>query len=231
MVNAMKCSLFILLLLTGCTSRQPYRSIASLDSICGEADLSKSHLKMFSSTQSVGAEAPKRYFYLVLRDDKGGFVECESSDMAIKKSNGRRIKFTYHRSSEGQYYLIPSTNDKIIFEDLEIYVRDRPIKKKIKYSVPSNKVTSTIKLSEHLPYKAVFLLKIKDSSSDEDIKFETPEIMLEGGHGFVDEIEQINKTTWKFSLIYPEENQIIYVSTRTNGTLLSNTIRFQHVEK
>lgn len=231
MNNAMKSRLCILLLLTGCSSRQPFRSIASPDSFCREADLSKSHLKMFSSAQYGGVDENKRYFFLVLRDDKGGFVECESLDIAIKESNGKKMKFTYHRSSMGQYYLIPSTNDKSIFEDLKVYVSDKPIMTKNKYSEPSNKVTSTIKLSKHLPYKAVFLLKIKDSSADEDINFETPEIILEGGHGLVDEIEQINKTTWKFSLIYPEENQIIYISARTNGTVISNTIRFQHIEK
>lgn len=58
-----------------------------------------------------------------------------------------------------------------------------------------------------------------------------PEILIEGvTSAQVESVEHISAGIWQITVIYPEENQLFYVSVRVQGKTIKNLFRFQHVE-
>jgi hypothetical protein len=171
------------------------------------------------------------YFYVQLKDTDGMFLDCSSKEIVLKTSKGRILPFTQERSLKGRYYLTLEKTADISSGQIDVFVQGVPLKEQFKlhFKYP-DKRNSKISILRNKDNKITFTLRLADKDNAPVEMPENPEIILEGS-GTIDEIKYVSEGTWEFSLVYPEENQIMYFSVRAQGVYLSNLFRYQHVEK
>lgn len=216
----MRLYLVVLFLICGCSSYQHEESADLVKFEYGKVSSDKSTIKVFNSSVSTNQNSVPLYLYLELKDKKGKLVDCKPSKFLVKSDKGETIPFTLHRSGKGKYYISPRI---ISSKELVISMSGAILKVKI-HSVAGEDLSSKLMLRKTMPYKAIFRLITPIPL------LSIPEIITEGGNGVIEGLSKINAKTWEFALIYPEQDQLIYVSARSHGLLLSNRLRFQHVE-
>lgn len=209
----MKLQILILFLICGCSSFE-WKESSDFETIkYGNVSSKKSLIKVFSSG---------KYIYLELKDKMGKLIDCKSSEISVQNKDGDLVHFSFHRSSRGKYYISP---EKEILNGMIISVGGTTLKTKSNiHKFTHNDFTPKLTLRMSMPYKAIFRLKTEVPLP------ELPEIITEGGNGVIEELKKVDGTTWEFALIYPEQDQLIYISARSQGILLIGGHRFQHVE-
>lgn len=192
----------------------------------GEVSATHSSVQLFPDSE---ADSHTYYFYIQLKDAKGEFVDCEPSEIVLKTKKKKLIKFKYERLLIGRYYLILDKSQG--FKDIHFSVKGIALKGKFNLDIrrPDMK-HSHIVLEKKLPGKLTFRLKLADRSNRPVMTSVAPEIILDG-RGEVQELRYIQEGIWVFTVIYPEDNQIMYFSIRSQGSYLVNLLRYQHVEK
>jgi hypothetical protein len=135
------------------------------------------------------------------------------------------------QSLDGRYYITIEKTSEFSSAEMDIFLKGRPLKEQFKLSMhyPDQK-NSSIKMIKNSNNILVFRLRLADKNNRLVEIPDRPEIILEGV-GNVDDLRHVSEGTWEFSVIYPEENQIMYFSVRAMGVYLSNIFRYQHVEK
>ena len=184
--------------------------------IFGDVNASRSKVGLFSETS----------FYLELRDSNKALIDVDLKDIQLRDHKDQldsRVK----RLGKGKYVLNIS-EDIIDLSKIKFYVQKKIIAHKLVAPHKPVRANSRLELISNGDYVLRFRITLRDKNSSP--VEQQPDIILEG-LGDVSEIKQVKNGVWEFSLAYPEENQILYISIRANGILLERLYRFQHVEK
>lgn len=221
----MRILILLLILVTGC-AEMPLRGPASAPMRFGEVSAIHSSIQLFPDSD---ADTHTYYFYLQLKDSKGEFIDCDPSEIVLKTKKKKLIKFKYERLLTGRYYLILDKSQG--FKDINFSVRGIALNGKFNLDIrrPDIKHTNII-LERKLPGKLIFRLKLADRANRPVMTSVAPEIIMDG-RGEIQELRYIQEGIWQFTVIYPEDNQIMYFSVRSQGKYLVNLLRYQHVEK
>jgi hypothetical protein len=212
-------------------SQGALRSPASpeADYLQGGIDSEKSSIKIFPP--EIYGSNFRYYFYLELKDDHGKYVDCDLSEVVLKEASGQQLAFKFERSSRGRYYLSVedvATNDNLT---LDLFIQDMPFRKQVKLvskKADRNKSWLRVVATERDGLK--LRLFLGDSNGEAINVPSEPEIIIDGD-AQMKNLEQVGDGTWEFSLVYPNTNQVIYISARVHGIFMANMYRIQHVEK
>lgn len=227
----MRLSAIALITLFVSCSRIPIREIASVDSDynCGEVNLKNSSVRLFRP--EVKEEISLYNFYLQLKNSHGEYVDCESKSLVLKNKKREKIPFVLERSLKGRYYISVKVNSNKISDKLDFFIDGRLLKEHLKMALkhPDPKF-SKIKILNKKLNEFHMELYLGDSKGKPIQTSTAPEFIVEG-HASVEDVRMISKGVWEFNLVYPERNEIIYISVRANGTYLERMFRIQHIER
>jgi len=214
-----------LFFLISCASGPPERNIASEEFVVlGEANTQLSIVKFFSDA----GHPDIHHFYLELRNTKKELVDVELKEIEAREAK-KKLNTYIRRISLGKYE-IEIDKENLNFNKLKFLIQTKALKHKlVGLAKPVQKNSSMVIVSnEHHRLKMRLTLKDKNSTAV-DVK-QDPEIIFTG-LGEASTPKMVKKGVWEFEIIYPEDNQIIYLSVRANGVLLDQVFRFQYVEK
>jgi hypothetical protein len=223
--------IFLILLTVGCASKAPERSIASA--------IRAARPNIYDHTRSLAHIFPAvaadngiwYYFYVETKNTYGRFYNIDPSEIEIKTHKGKKVAFKYEQILAGRYYLTLEKTVDVSSAELDIFVRGKALKEQFKLNMRQpDKANSTIKLVKISDNRLVFRLRLADKKNQPVEMPDKPEIILEGMAN-VEDVTHVSEGTWEFTVIYPEQNQIMYFSVRAMGVYLSNIYRYQHVEK
>lgn len=190
----------------------------------GEVDIKLSKVKIYSDS----GHPDLHHFYLEIRNSGKMLVDVELRDIVIKE--GRKPLNIYIRRISVGRYEVEVDKPNLNFSALKFTIQEKPLKHQlVRLKKPVRENSSIVIISnENHRFKARLTLKDKNGSS-----FEVPHIpeIIFAGIGDVSELKSVRPGVWEFEIIYPEDNQIIYLSVRANGVLLYKLLRYQHVEK
>lgn len=222
-----------LLFLIGCSHRSPERNMASFyqDVQLGVVDPLKSVVKQFPP--EVDGSVTRYYFYVQLLDDQGDYIDREQDDFQINEDHKQKVNFSFKRILRGRYYLILEKESEKSKGHLDFSVSGHSLSKQLKLPIkpPVRKHSHLKKVSEE-SNRVNFVLTLADAQAMPVDVYHSPEIILEGNHhGVMEGLERAGPGKWQFSVVYPEENQLIYLSIRSAGVYFKDLFRFQHVEK
>jgi hypothetical protein len=223
--------LILLFIMVSCSTQDPRRKIASEDLIIklGNIDHTKSLVRLFPSVST--EDSLRYYFYLQLRDETGSYVDCDPSEVSLVTKKGKKIPFELERLFKGRYYLTLDKPKDLSSGHLDILVQGKPLQEQLKLSMrPPVKENTSIKVIENSAHKLRFRLRIADKRNQPVELPYQPDIMLEG-IGNIEDVTHTKEGEWEFSVIYPEDNQIMYFSVRAMGVLFPKIYRYQHIEK
>lgn len=194
-----------------------------------QIDFSRSIVKIFPAVAN--NDGIWYFFYIQLKDNRGNFIDCDPSEISIKTHKEEEVGFTFQKLLTGRYYLTIEKTALISSTQLNVFIRDKQLKGKFKlYQDVPVRGTSSLRILRNDSNILTIELRLSDKDKRPIETFETPEILLDG-EGEIEELRPISEGLWQFRVIYPEENQILYFSVRSQGVLLPNLLRFQHVEK
>jgi hypothetical protein len=224
--------LFILtLFLTyGCATSGPERSIASETELrYGVIDFKKSLIQIFPAVAE--QEGLRYYFYLQLKNQSGEFVDCDPADLTLKTKRGKKVPFKYERLLTGRYYLTILKTPQISSAEMNFFIQGRPLKEQFKLHFQEvSRAHTKLYVLKNTRNKIKFRLRLADRLNQPVEIPDQPEIILDG-QGQIDDVKHVDEGTWEFSVIYPDQNQIMYFSLRAHGTYFDRIFRYQHVEK
>jgi hypothetical protein len=111
---------------------------------------------------------------------------------------------------------------------MDFFVSGKPLKEqfKLEMSIP-DRATSTIKILANKGNVIKFQLRLADDRNKPIETLDQPEILMDGGHGTLEGVKKMAKGIWEFNVVYPEVNQIMYFSVRSQGILLQKLLRYQ----
>ncbi len=220
----------LILVMTGCASapEKPVRKIASVKET-PVYDHKKSQVQIFPAVSA--DDSIWYYFYVETRNSKGGYIHVDLKDIEVRTHKGKKIPFRFEQVLGGRYYITLEKTSDFSSAELDVLVKGVPLKEQFKLSMRHpDKSKSTIKIVKNEQNKLTFQLRLADKLNQPVEIADKPEIILEG-IGNIEDLKHVSEGTWEFSIIYPDENQIMYFSVRAMGVYLSNIYRYQHVEK
>lgn len=219
-----------LLFQLGCSTRTVSRDIASVTpEQKSEIDLKKSFVQIFPNI--VSGEESWYYFYVVLKDHKGRYIDCPETDLSLKTISGKKVPFKLERILLGRYYVNLKRKPNMTTEELTFFVQGKPLKENFKlYFKRPEARHSKIVFVKKSSSKLTLELHLADKNKRPVDPPDVPEVILDGV-GEIGTLKHIREGVWEFTVIYPDQNQIMYFSVRSMGVYLSNLFRYQHVEK
>lgn len=223
--------LIVLTFLIAACASDPEKQVRKIASMSRPAiyDHTKSLVNIFPAVSA--DESIWYYFYVQTKDTYGRFIQIDMNDIVIKTRKGKKISFKVEQLLQGRYYLTLEKTSDFSSAELDIFVRGKALKEQFKLNMRRpDKKNSSIKLIKNSQNTLVFRLRLADKKNQPVEIPDKPEIILEG-IGNVEDLRHVSEGTWEFSIIYPEQNQIMYFSVRAMGVYLSNLFRYQHVEK
>lgn len=221
--------ILIVLFCLGCSTQKAQRNVASNSApiLPTEVDPEKSIVRIFPAVAD--EHGLWYYFYLQLKDRNGQFVD--SDDIKITTLKGEGIPFLKERIKSGRYYLTLEKNAGVSSAHLNVLAQGKILKEEFKLSFDyPHKSHSKIRLVQKENHVLKFQLNLRDEKNIPVAVSEQPEIFLEG-MGIIKELNEVSQGTWEFTVVYPDENQIMYLSVRAMGVFLPKLFRYQHVEK
>lgn len=223
--------LFILtFLIVGCATEKPLRKPASEHTLfkVGIVDQKKSSVQVFPSVAA--DQSLWYYFFVQLKDQNGKFIDSEIDDIEIS-SKGKKYNFKSDRLLTGRYYLLVEKTDELSSSELAISVQGKPLKTQFKlYMRQPAKAHTSLKLMKNEANRLTFRLRLADKKNQPVEMPEKPEISIEG-EGNVEDLVHLGEGVWEFNVLYPELNQVLYVSVRAMSVSFNRMYRHQHVEK
>lgn len=223
--------LFILLfLIMSCASEKSLRRPASEHTVfkVGEVNQKRSSVQIFPS---VAADQTLWYYFFVqLKDENGKFIDTEIDDIVIS-SKGKKLKFSADRLLTGRYYLLVEKTADISSTELAISVQGKSLKTQHKLNLRQPvKSHSSLKLLKNESNRLTFRLRLADKKNQPVEMPDRPDIDIEG-EANVEDLVHLGEGIWEFSVLYPEDNQILYISVRAMAVKFNRMYRYQHVEK
>lgn len=221
--------MLLLILLTGCASRTEERRPAAIRPVISnfEVDTKRSKVQIFPAVAD--QNGIWYYFYVQLKNSDGHYID--SQDLELKTNQGQKIDFHIKRSLVGRYYLTLEKSAGLSSAHLNLFAQGKVLREefKLNFDYPSRNQSKII-LMEKNSESSVYRLHLRNEHGENVSLRENPEIILDG-LGVVEDLRQISEGVWEFSVIYPEENTIMYFSVRAMGVELPKLFRYQHVEK
>lgn len=219
------------LLLISCSQAPPLRGPASAeeDIFYGEIDTKKSVVKVFPP--EVQKDNVRYFFFLELKDLSGKHVDCDPSEITLKRSNGQKVAFQVERSMRGKFYVTMEETTQISQLKLKVFIRNVPLKQEVKLlfkKADQNKSWLKAVRSERNGIK--LRLFLGDSKGKPVEVPSEPEIVIEGNAQILN-LERVSEGTWEFEVVYPNYNQVIYISVRAHGKYMPNMFRIQNIER
>lgn len=211
-------------------SQSPVRSPASLEAIeFGEVDPTKSRVKIFPP--EVRKEIVRYFFFLELKDSSGNLVDCDPEEITLRNSKGQKVPFLVERSMRGKFYVTLQRTESSPELKLKVYVRNMPLNQQVNLvfkKADRNKSWVKAVRSERNGIK--LRLFLGDAKGKPVEIPSVPEIVLDG-QAQIDNMERVGEGTWEFDVVYPNSNQVIYISVRAYGKYMPDMFRIQHIEK
>lgn len=227
----MRISLLFLFFLCSCATEEVViRKIASQKTVRpGLVEPAKSLIQLFPAIAE--SDGIRYYFYLQLKNKSDTFVDCDLSDLYLKNSNGDNIPFRYERVLEGRYYLIVDKTAEIMSGQMDVFLKGKSIKKQFQFDFKqASRDHSKISLVKAGQHQIKFRLQLGDKKNQPVEIPAEPEIIIDG-QGVIEDLKHVKEGIWEFTLVYPEQNQIMYFSVRAHDVYLEKLFRYQHVEK
>lgn len=222
--------LFILISLLLACSRAPVRKLASLESdfSYGSIDPQASQVKAFPP--EVEGSKYHYYLYLELKDPSLKPVDIYTNDISIVSRKKKVFPFSLKRMSRGNYYLALEVTEKAGSDELTLFIQNKEIKEfRVVLKQPdfSRSSLNIIQKDRHSLRMRLFL---SDSNGVAIHSLVAPDLIIEG-EAIAENLEQIGEGLWEFDIRFSDENQIIYVSVRSQGSYLKHLFRYLHIEK
>jgi hypothetical protein len=216
--------ILILLITWGCT-HQPYREPAGANDelALGSIDITKSVIRLFEDSQLGDDEYA---FYIEALDQDSNHIDVLEHDLKIFHS-GRTIPFSLERVSRGHFIL---SLEIFSLKGLKIFIQGRQVKDHFKKLPAPIRQHSSINILKKNDNELKLILILKDKNNQPVISPISPDIIIEG-FGQIEDLKQGQEGIWTFNLVFPEQNQVLYLSVRSNGGYLPKIFRFHHVEK
>lgn len=213
------------LFLSSCASYREQSGVSKAPIVLGEVDAKLSSVKLFSSDDE---DSDDLHFYVELRSAPKTLVDVNSKDIVIKKSK-KILSTDVQRLSVGKYK-VTVKNEAPNLKSLKILVQKKSLKHQLVTMKKPARKNSSLKLVSNLDCRLKLRLTLKDKHGSMIELQHLPEIILEG-LGEVSQINVVKPGIWDIEIVYPDENQILYLSTRANGVQFERFFRYQHIEK
>ncbi len=220
--------LFLLFLIVSCST--PKREVASVD----EAQIyfpADSKILKFHATSSRLENSKLPFIKLTSQNLENEFVDINEDSIRIKvDSDEEYIRPIVERVEKGKYYF--SFVDGQIKRDdrLIIYFGDNRISN-LRREVASTKIDfkkSSLKVVQKELSSYQLELKLYSTNSKIFSTNELPEILLDGV-GSIGQLTQTAPGVWRFKLLIPNDNQVLYLGVQVNGQSSHNLLRLQYV--
>ncbi len=224
-------AIIFLLLLTSCASKEPLREVASFKVLSEnkEVDLTKSLVNIYPAT--VADNGLWYFFYIQLKNSDGRYVDANLEDFVLKNDKGEKVDFKLDRVLTGRYYITIEKTADINSTKLNFFIKNKPLKEKLKLQMSTPSLAnSKLVLVHDSNYRAVFRLKLADLQNKAVELPEMPEIIIDGT-ATIEDLKHVGEGAWEFTVVYSDENTILYFSVRAMGTYFNKILRYQHVEK
>ena len=171
------------------------------------------------------------YLYVELKNSEGKYVDCDQKDLALGLKEGKKIDFDFHRALVGRYYLKIEKEEDVKAKNINLYYKEKPLKEqfKVHFNKP-HKSNTKITIVSNQEYRLTLRLRFADKNNHSIELPEAPEIWI-AGQGIIEDVKHLKEGVWEFSILIPDENQIMYISARAMGVSFRNLYRFQHIEK
>jgi len=238
--------LMIFMALFSCISCSHFadRDIASIpeehDYFFAKADLTKSVVKLFPP--EIDGEHFKYYFYVILKNTQGKFVDFDERELKVKSSKGQNISYKLERLFKGRYYVIIDRPIALNVNQLEFKIQGQALKEQFKLPLHRlDKKNCKIKFisKNEERHRDTFQIILADVDNKPLDVPGHPEIIIDpaavaGNHQsdiYVEDMKKVSKGVWEFQVAYTEQNHTVYFSVRAQGTEMYHIYRFQHVEK
>lgn len=223
--------LFVLCILFTACGHEPLRKLASFDAstiVLGTIDASKSTVKQFPPEKD--GHTFRYFFYVQLKDPQNRYVDVDEKDFQISSEN-KNLPFKVERILSGRYYLIVEQNSELAARELTFFVQGKKLKERFKlFMREAHSDHTKIRILKRLKGKLHLELALKDSKGQPVEVPGSPEIILDG-NGLVEDLKHKSHGKWEFTLLHAEQNQIIYISVRVQGSYFKNLFRFHYVER
>jgi hypothetical protein len=180
-----------------------------------------------------GEESIKHVFSLELRDEFNLFVDYLPEEFSVRDGAGKAVAFEVRRELPGRYFVMVEQKLQLHLEqDLEILVAGRAVSDKFKLHIERPESTGTsLRIVHQQDHKVRFRLTLGNAKGRHIASVNTPEIILDGNEqALIEDLTQVRRGVWEFTLVHPDENQLIYLSVRAQGAYFKNLFRFQHIE-
>ena len=224
--------LFLIFCLHSCSSFGPQRKIANYEESkirIGDIDFLRSRVSIYPAKE--WEDDISYYLFLELKNSEGKYIDCDQKDLSIKTKQGKKIDFDFHRALVGRYYLKIEKEEDVKAKHIDLYFKDKTLKEQFKVHLSRpHKSHTKLRLVTNQKYQLTFRLRFADKNNNPVELPEAPEIWIDG-HGLIDDVKHLKEGIWEFTIIYPDENQIMYISARAKGVSFRNLYRFQHIEK
>ena len=168
------------------------------------------------------------HFYLELKSPSKTLVDVNPKDIVIKKSM-KILTTDVQRLSIGKYKVVVKA-EVLNVKSLKFLVQKKSLKHQLVTLKKPARKNSSFKLVSNHDGRLKVRLTLKDKRGSLIELEHLPEIILEG-LGDVSEINVVKPGVWDVDIVYPEDNQILYLSVRANGVLFERFFRHQHIEK
>ena len=218
----------ILLICGGCASERANRKISSVIYSSAEndrIDFKQSRVQTFPSTDD------SYLFYVHLKNKFGIDTDCDISEISLKTIDGKSLEFKYEMLQAGRFYLRVLNSSQVRSDQISIFIQGKLLNQGIPLKMPRPDLkNSSLKILRNENNIIVFQLRLADSRNNLIDTINDPEIIMEG-LATMEGLRRISKGIWEYSVVYPEDNQIMYFSVRSQGVYFHNLLRYQHVEK
>lgn len=169
----------------------------------------------------------RKHFLVQVKNSLDQNIEISFTDVQVKNPLGKIIPFQLERVSAGKYYVLPVSPEK----ELQISIQDKVLGKKFKLNLHKpDKQHSAFSVISKGDHSMVMRLRLADKNNRVVIIDDSPEILVEG-EAVIEDLKPLENGFWEFTLKYPENNGIIYLSVRCQEVFLEHIYRFQHIEK
>lgn len=222
--------ILLTILLVGCAVPPKMRSPSSQTALrIGIVDRTNSRIQLFPSATTSFGEEPVHYLYLELKDTSGQYVDCLPEEIYLRDSKKAEVPFKLERLLLGRYYLL--LNQNLGITKLDVFVKGKLLQAKLKLPTQKpDRAHSKIQFVKYVQNKMVYRLHLADARNQPLKLLERPEIFLEG-LGMIVDIVPVGEGNWEFSVLYPEDSQVMYFSIRAQGVYFERIFRYHYVEK
>lgn len=222
--------LFILIFLLWACSQVPQRKLASLgsDFFPSSIDPQGGQIKIFPPEVEGGVF--RYYLYLELKDHFQRPMDIYPEEVSLFSRQKNDYQLTLKRLSRGAYYLVLGVSEEEEADELTLFIQNNKVKE-FKVSLQQPDFThSSLLLIRKDRHRLRFRLFLSDSKGKVIHSMVEPDLIIEG-EASAKNLKQVGEGIWEFDMTLSNQNQIIYVSVRSQGSYLRRLFRYHHIEK